>query len=92
MENGTLFISSFWEFFFFCLMRGGIWNFTKVGLFSNRDGAIEIFIPGREFIFCTCEVGGVWHLIPRKNKSYLRLLLRAHGNWQIMLGDNLGQD
>ena len=26
----------------------------------------KIFIPGRKFIFRTCEVGAVWHLIPRK--------------------------
>ena len=29
----------------------------------------KILIPGREFIFRPCEVGAVWHLIPRKNKS-----------------------
>ena len=33
------------------------------------DGAIKIFIPGREVIFRTCEVGAVWHLIPRKISS-----------------------
>ena len=29
----------------------------------------KIFIPGREFIFRTCEVGAVWYLIPRKISS-----------------------
>ena len=24
----------------------------------------KIFIPGREFILRTCDVGAVWHLIP----------------------------
>ena len=29
----------------------------------------EIFIPGREFILLTCEVGAVWHLTPHKIRS-----------------------
>ena len=29
----------------------------------------KIFIPRREFIFRTCEVGAVWHLIHRKISS-----------------------
>ena len=29
----------------------------------------KIFIPRREFIFRTWEVGAVWHLIPRKTSS-----------------------
>ena len=29
----------------------------------------KIFIPGRVFIFRTCEDGAAWHLIPRKISS-----------------------
>ena len=29
----------------------------------------KIFIPRREFILCTCDVGAVWHLTPSQNKS-----------------------
>ena len=43
-----------------------------------------LFIPGREFIFLHVWSRGSLVLDSSQNKSQLRFLLRAHGNWQIM--------
>ena len=39
---------------------------VSLGFFLNTVTVHKIFIPGREFILCTCHVGAVWHLTPCK--------------------------
>ena len=41
-------------------------------------------IPKRDFIFCTCEDGAGWHLIPYRISTRSEFFSQAYKNWHIM--------
>ena len=50
------------------------------------------FYPKTGFYFRTCEDGAGWHLIPCRISPRSEFFPRAHKNWHIMWGVNLGLD
>ena len=50
------------------------------------------FYPRTGFYFRMCEDGADWHLIPCRISPHSEFFPRAHKNWHIMWGINLGLD
>ncbi len=50
------------------------------------------FYPKTGFYFRTCENGAGWHWIPCRISPRSEFFPRAHKNWHIMWGINLGLD